>query len=566
MLMLIEKSRTSNGEFIVKVGRRTGNLNLPQHTAVLAGANIEHIAQPETWLPQLCGGGSYVLQVYAADNASQRIGGLITVDYSTESMPPKNPDPLATKAPGWAGPIKLIYPPAPTPAEKPTVGPAPVGAVATSMQQPYAATPGVNVTMQGGAPQPTNGYDDRERAMRAREEAAAKQEARAEQLAMEARIRADSDAKMRELELKLRETQLKLETAASRPVEPAKPAFDVLALLTAIGPLFIQWQQAQAQTAAAAAARDERMAKEAREANERWQLQFTAMIEKLTNKPAIDESTKLLIETLRSQGNNNSGGAMYADMMTQMINATGVISKTSITMMQAMAEMSSPEPENPVIGAVREGAKAIAMLAKGAEDNARKVVRQQQGPQALPQAQFTPQQIAAARAQIIAQEDLRRHRVAQAAGAAPSVPVNMQPQPAPVAKPAPTVAAPVVVFSPPAAAEQPSEQPQTITGIDNLEAMIRAKIDPGQIADEFIRLTKIKDPSLDQALAAHGDDPYQLFGERLGEWALANVDYVTELNDVLDAKGLEAGLWEDEPESSEEEAQLVEPSVEPAQA
>lgn len=130
--------------------------------------------------------------------------------------------------------------------------------------------------------------------------------------------------------------------------------------------------------------------------------------------------------------------------------------------------------------------------------------------------------------------------------------------PAPRALPPPPPA-PRPVAVQPAPAPQPAGFAGAPTGnpqiVDELEAAIRARTIPSQVAATFVQA--LNDPYLNAALDEFGRDPLRLFQARLGKWAgehPLNMQYVQQLAAELQRQLTASGVQfdDDAPEASDD--------------
>ncbi len=520
--MLQERAKQSGDRFLVKVNRRKGYAGLFEHLATFAEATVEHIANAETWLPQFCGGGEFNLRCTHMDDINTPIGGPVPLKLMGEPMQPKL---TATTSSNWRGPGQLMFPLAEPPSL--TMSSQPTG-VPVIAHQPVPANP--------FAPQPPyypSPYDDRLVAERDRLEKAraelveSKAKAEREQQQREHELKEkEREAKMRqEFDTRLREQEAKMAAAAASATKPGEL---ITALTTALSPLLIafmdnatknrmemmkmeqaaQQRQQELMAAAALAQRDQQQ----------------QMITLLTNK-GIDPTVTTMMEMVRS----NAEGS--GQMMSRIVDAMGTVSKTSIGMIEAIADLQlGGQPESPILQAVREGVKAMASLSKGAETGARKQVAAgaPQQKKALPPNAQPPAQNGTNPAHVQVFER-------------PNAPTPNQPP----ATEAPPSAPQAQAFDGAEVAEDGLGEPVEGEVLNVLEAAIRHHHDPDEVADFFV--LAVKTAELQAALTKANGDPNVLIAERLGiAWVMLeeNREYLTELGHAVQEAGVEAGIIE----------------------
>lgn len=538
--LIQERAKASGDRFLVKVGRRKGYAGLFEHLATLGEATVEHIANPETWLPNFAGGGDYNMRVSHAEDLNTPIGAPLPVKLTGEPLMPRI---NALSSSGWQGPARLLYPLAepatPTPAAQPPnmqVNPQLAGAGLPGSPGTFSVPPNP-FTHPGYYPvhderlaQERERLAEKERALsemklkQERENAAEKAElARKES---EAKLRAEMDARSRELEAKL------AAAAASGP----KTTDLITALSSTLGPILMKMmdnQNAMRLEMMKVEAENRRAAAELAQKSAEQQQQMMLM---LTKDKGVDPTVTTLIEVMRS---NASGGA---EMMSRVIDAMGVVSKTSVGMIESIADLRlGGEPENPVLQAVREGVKAMAALSKGAETGARKQVQAQKNlpkspTQQLPPGQQAPQNGTQAQ-QVFERPD---------APAAPNMP------PASEAAPQQQQAFGDASTAPVKGLGQPVEGHV----LSVLEAAIRDHHDPDEVADFFILALRL--PETQAALKAANNDPNVLIAEKLGlAWVMvpANREYLEDLGAAVQEAGIEAGVIEAPADEGDEEAE-----------
>lgn len=504
--LLTERANTSgDGRFIVKLSRRKGLSGAPESIATLAGATLAHVTSPESWLPTLVGGGEVMMHVMHQSTPTQRVGGMLTFQFP--GAPLVQPNAAMIGRGDWTGPTELVYLGT---AMQPLPSWAPQAQQAQQTQQQVQQHPTqqAGVTFVGGNGLPPQapsepGWLAEQRAALLRAEADLREReqriARAQSEKEAALARSESEQKLRaEFDQKMREIELKQAAANAQAVRPPDNTIEKIAAL--VTPLLSAWLT----TSQATQAENARIAREAQERSDR---RFEETMKLITQKPGMSEETRLLIETLRGAGSGN------AEMMTRFVDAMSTVSKTSVSMIEAVADIRlGGEPESPVMMAVREGISAMKALSSGATGGARKVVTRPVAPQ-------------------VTQQQLPPRAPTQPGAPAGAVPTGPQVP----------VAAPGNSFNeaPPApSAIDPDDDPVAI-----LESAVRSQRDPAQVAAYFLQA--LSHPKMKAALVEHGNDPYLLLGKRLGDWALApeNQQYIAALGAQLDAQGKAAGVF-----------------------
>lgn len=439
--------------FIVKIYRRRGMAGLTDHIATFGDGKLGHISNPETWIPKLAGGGQFMMQVFEASN-SNLIGGWLQFNYSS---PPIQVDPRVVRSSNWQGPPLMIFP---EPEESRDVTPPPVSMPGIP-GAPHLRDPQIVPT---GAPSGSFSAELREiearLAMRERELQQRDQRAREDLAKEEARL---------ERERFKNEMDLKMKALEGRP--PAGKG--IAEILAALAPLAMTFLQSQA------AARDTALKMQMDQAAQTQQ-----MLVALLGKPApgISPEMQAVLDMMKVQlaakGNDSTG-------MAQMIDAMGMVSKQSISMLETVAEMNlGGQPENPMLLAIKEIASGLASMGSGAA--------------------------AAAHARIQQPPQLQQGHPQQAF-----------------------------------AGHQQQRGPQH--PVDRLERMLRSHLDPAIFIDQFFKALPTQE--LQAELEAAQGDIVQLFLKRLGTWIQTpeNQAYIKDLVPRLHAEAVRRGVIQDEP-------------------
>lgn len=506
MALLYERSKTSSDRFVVKIHRKKGLTGLMEAIATLAEATVAQIAATETWIPRLCGGGEFNMAVYHADEPMTRLGAFLPISLRGDV---REVDIDAPRQRDWQGPGILIFPA--TAADRPQFAASPPLASPFQQYAPtvFPANAGPAVTQPAGMP-----IEFLEAERRRADEWARRERDFAEQ-----RAKMEKDIALREEELKRQRGEERIRSEMGGQIAELKalmvagqstngqPSGTTVLVTTLIGALAPIMQEMIKQSS--------EYRQMTLKAQQEQAMQMQTFFAKMNEKPALSPEVTMMLEMMKSQ----STGA--GEMMSRIVDAMGTVSKTSVSMIEAVADIQLGGPsESPILGAVREGVRALMTLSNGATAGARKIVDQSQQHVKLPSGK--PQQ-------------------------PPQKPQQQQPA---------QRQADVVQFPKPA--EAPEQEQQAAFGdmdaelpfVDQLEQMIRAKHDPEVVAGLFIEAIVNKEPSLMAALKAADGDPSKLLGERLSDWLLAddeNPMYIEQLGVAMDRIGIEAGVFEPEP-------------------
>lgn len=534
--LLAERAKTGTDRFVVKVSRRRGMAGLLEHIATLTEATVNHIANPETWLPLLCGGGDYGLLVSHMDEVSARLGGVLT--YKFQGAPLERVNLQALQRNDWNGPGQIIFPAA-------TESGLPNGSAGATAQgpgvssgygmPPHLAPPGGNpaaVHPFAGTPFGPPLYD--ERTERERERLAREARELAESKAKSERLLAEREFEVREKE---REAKLKEEVTArqreleAKLVQQQQGQAGLKEVVAAIAPIAAALIQSSQQARLDQMRMQEESSRRFMEMMTAQQAQMQAIMLKMTESKGMDPSVTAMLEMMKT---NSSGSA---EMMTRIVDAMGTVSKTSVGMIEAIAELNLGGPsEHPLLGAVREGIRAMATLSQGATAGARKAVQAQTQPPQLP-GSTQPKQQAPQQAK-------------PTNGATGAQVVHEAPHPPPNHPPASE--------APAAFGEaEPGKLEAPVEGkvIERLKELIVAHHDPAQVAEFFI-VALMTTKEMQEALTKHNGDFGGLIGEHLGLWAMtddANREYLAKLGAEAERIGIERGLFAGQDEEPEEE-------------
>lgn len=514
--LLNERAKAVSDNFYVKVSRRAHLGSMPTMIATFSGAQVVHVANPETWLPRIAGGGpTYLLNVYHADEPTMLVGSPLVFSVATENCPPKEIDPLVVKAAGWNGPARLEWP---DENAKKYATPQPSYQIA-SPSSPVRDSASGNVP--GGGPgmqyQPDFRREfeqlssERARLERVREEF----EERQRQMELDT-IRRESEARIREMETKVMHS---LQT----PKQDASQT--IAAMLTAAAPILQQMLASQNETRLAVMKQQEAAA-----------MQQQHMFQMMMQRPSVDPAVEKAFDRLQNALEKKSNEAVpQTQMLHSMAEAMGTMTSMTMDLVQTAAELNlggRQQDDHPALKAIKEGVKAMNSLFSGYQQAANI-------PRAQPQPQPQPQQLPAHAQQQAAFEQAARAQAPQPAQA--PVPARAAPVPARAA-PAPQGFAEFDFANAPGSV------------VDRLEAMIKAKADPSLVAKTFI--DSLDDEDLQKALAEVDGQINELVARRLGAWAMndaANALYLRTLLKEVNAQGAAAGIFEGEGDDEEED-------------
>ncbi len=507
--MLREKAKTDGDAFTVKVWRRQHIGAVPELTASLSGAQVEHFSNPELWLPNLCGGGNFSLQGYHPTDLGKPVGGFLQFKVSQE---PKDVDGAVLKKTEWRGPSTLDFPQA-APARDREAGsiydlrsPTAPGNGdqrhhSTQAALPRSAVGGLHSVEYGGEGiwqerQRLQGQVESEKRKLEEERMVNEREKHRNELES---LKKSHEADMAKLEARL--------MGAFQSQKPTGPDPSVV--------MFETMMRMQAENAKQASedrrerekiAADDRRAAELRQ--ERNDERFNKLLEKMSDRPKEDPLA-MIEKVTNLVGKNNSNEAQMK-MMGNMAEMHSVQMGTAMDFIQAAADMqlgARDKEESPIIKGIEAAVKGVAAMAKGAQAK--------RAPQQFAQPQLPPTYEQQARAQ-----------------------------------------------PPPQPQQQPPQRQPTI--LEQLENGIRGKAPIETVAKAIVN--HIKDPSVSAALIEVGMDFEVLIQNRLGVWAKEHVEneaYITALIAAVEKELKLAGyIPPDEPEEQVEEEQNEDDGVE----
>lgn len=542
-----------DGAFTVRVASRRTGVLVPTLLAAFRDGTLEHVVNAEGWVSKLVGGGEYQLTISHASAPAKRYG---PIPLNIPGSPFAQPNIGAISQADWTGPNQLSYPEpqgvAPPPPMVPTTGVA-------SFNSSFSVGRPQTIPVTGGVAQVAGQLpaQDAEKLLmlqreenRIRSELAAKEQALAAQT-MEAKLAreaADRDEKFR------REMQLQL--AALKPEKSGPGAMEIVSALSgALAPILGALIQSSNEGRRAQMEMQQRQTEMQLQAQQRQSEMMQAIMLKMGEKPSSSPEMTAMLEMSKAQ--SEAQGAM----MTRIVEAMGVVSKTSVAMIETVAEFSAPPEGSPVLDAVKEGTKALMALSQGAQAGARRSI---QTPGALPVAQQRQQAIAAQAQQQQIQAARQRQALAQQQQAAAQQAKAEAPVTKVEAKAKPEAEAEVIQLKKDAPAPN---MPQAFDGlpdgfshipssVERLEAMIRAYHQPvTEVADFFIE--SLKSHEMLVALDEAGGDPSALIAEKLGAWCFLpqSQAYLEELGEAVEAAGIAAG-YIDGDGTDEEDAEV----------
>lgn len=513
-LKLISDKSKESDNFWIKVQRRAHPGAHPTIVATLSGANAQHFASPELWVPTLCGGGKFLLLAFHETDLQKNLGGAIL--FPVDGMDVRDVDLSIFDSSGeakrsdWRGPARLEFPKASAPAvqqEMPMYG----------VRAPSAPGSGDSATINrqawprlagGGGGVQREQYDDgghfsskaagieAERRVLEKEKLEAERQKHRDELEQ---IRRSHDSELKALESRF-ESKLAAITVAAKPTGP-DPTMQVL--------MEMMKQQSEDRRLVVAQAAEDRRAAEARQqkADERFAMVLEKMAERKEKDPL--EVLKAAADLIKPKNDDSAMMKTVHNMVemqgTMMESAMNFVEHTS--RLALGGEQGEEEPK---------WMKAAERLVRGVGKMA--TAAQVSRPQLPVPAQPMPQQV--------------------------------QTQPQPQARPA---------------QQRPQQPPQTqMPVIDQIEAAIRQRFDVTQIAAALIKF--YSDESIQKALEDAGGDFELLVQKRLGSWvneSPENGAYIKKLFEEVQRQVEAAGFVasddeEGDDEGGEEDAQVDE--------
>lgn len=514
------KDLPNGDDLTVKLYRKRGGVlgaaGIPDVFAVLSGARLAHVANPEMWIPRLAGAGSFLMSVYSSDDQVRPLTAYIPFIVDG---PSREVDLDAVIDPNWRGPARLDWPERRVPQQQQQGGysvnlapPAPPLASAPQTQTSGTGAPGAHFQQPPAAPVIERHVADW-MAAKERELAEAKAALELE------RERLRSEARFAQLEARLTAQAEASRAAAAAPTPPPAPPKESLAdVLKAAVPIIQQVLTGQ-----------QEMRLEMMRVSQAQQAETRELMKAALTRPAIDPTMLALIE--RRDANEQPASAILA----QTTAAMSTMMENTMSMARFVAESSGAPAESPMLTAFREVASAVEKITTASMQAPKPKQRRPAGPPvpAAPPA---------------------------STGGAQAAPAPVQG--APVGAEAP--ASNVVPFQRPSeAVVDGAAQIQQLGGVDaleeglldRLEQMIRNHEEPAKVAAFLVSIFN-SDEFQDALQAADGSIP-TLFQARLGTWSLdpANLPYGQALLNQVVEQGTAAGIFQDDNEEGEQEAE-----------
>jgi hypothetical protein len=517
-LKAVQMLAASKGDsFRVRISRKKTVASVPDPVAAFDGVTSDHLITPETWMPDVAGGGYFLLTVYHESDGVSSVGAPISLTVPGE---PRDVDPITLQAlvisKNWRGPKSLLSP-------KPIKTLSPTPAWPTGLSVPSPGGSGTvprntdPTTPPGGGPSHADPYlldvARRERELALREKQleidAIRREAEARVKAAEDRAAAEAtraNDRMDRLEQRMLEKPHSddVGTALARAAE-------------SVGKMLIEFKQADREQARIKADADVRIAEAQAKANadvlaararadEAAAAAQRELVTAMLKRPPIDPALLPLL--------TRDDGAAAA--MKNVVEATGSMSSMLINAVSAMADMrqgQEGEGGSEVIAAVRDGIRALVTMT-------RKTNSSFQGRQ--PAQQIPPAQ--------------RPHRVPPAKQPAPNGANGSN------GSTTPTPTSPNVAAQP----AQPVQASEPVA-IDRIVNAIKAKtVPPKALAFEIFRLLA-EDEQFAGLLASMDFNPGVLFRTYLSDWMeadAANRRYVKTVVAEVIRTGIDKGLMD----------------------
>lgn len=363
-LMNAKIQETGIDSFRIRINRRPKPPAIaPESVGLVGGATAIHVAQPESWLPAVLGGGQYILSVFHESAPTILVGA---VQWTIRAEPKEVFDPLPMNMDGWNGPTSVI-----------------------GGNPPYAG--GVFTPPQGSRhhPQTTDvrGVDDR--SSRGADISLIRDVDRLtskfEQM--------EKDAARREHDMAQMFMTLR-QDLGRRPEAPAKPSFSP-EFIVAAAPIATALITHLMSSGERQAARAEAQALE-------HQKFMAQMITTMKERPGIDPALEKVLSEQRKliERMTERGEPDQIEVMTQMAGVTSQMLGMAVKATAAVAEANMGKGESSFMPAFREAMSAIQgiFMATQAQKQAKARQAQQQlpahpAPQAQPQAQQQPQPV-----------------------------------------------------------------------------------------------------------------------------------------------------------------------------
>lgn len=514
---LQEKATKDGDEFTVKVLRRP-HLSMPaQLMASLEGANLAHFTSPELWVPDLCGGGKYMLQCFHASDGTKQIGGYVS--FSVDQTEPRDVNIDAVKAPGWHGPAILQYPKKEQPRQAASEfslydvrsPPGPNSGDSANKQPAWVGQPGGGVHRANYGEDP-NSFASQARALESERRALEKE--RLDNANEKHRSEIETLKKSHDSELRGLEARLEAKIATARPAGPDP---------------MLEFMKMQAEDRRAQQGRDAEDRRADRERQDKADARFMMLFEKLSDRKERDpfETVAKVAELIKPKNDDS----VLMKTMHNMVEMQGTMMGAAMDFVDTASRLQlgggADDNEPGWMKGIDKVVKGIGAMAKA-----------QTGRPPAPMPQVPQQQMQGIPAGGVAQP------IPQHPGAAPG---SYATQPAPPAQPTPGA---------PPAAPVPNGLQQELTIIEQLEVAIRNHHNIQEIAQAL--LTRLNDPSIEAALAESGGDFERVVNKRLGEWAKespSNAAYLKNLFKEVERQLEAAGRFEDDAKTDEPDAE-----------
>jgi hypothetical protein len=528
-LALIAERAKIQDRFIIRLFKKRGSgfNTITENICSFYGA-AGHVVTPEIWLPRILGGGEFTIGVFDVQgDIPQRVGGYLpyagrgpVIEFDEDNMR------QAMRLPDWQGPGELITAKSKPEQTNTTFQP--------TQNPPQIPVPGAPlVTVNGPPAQQHYGIDQeylrRERELIEREARLMKElSAREEEYKrreLESKMRAENDRTRAEYDAKISKLEALVEKSLSKPEAPKE---SMLAQLAPLMPLMQMFLQQQHDMRIAMMGREKEAQASALAASQSQQAQ---MLEMMKSKSGVAPEMQMVMDMMKNQ----SAGS--ADMMSRMVEAMGAVSKTSVGMIEAIADINlGGQPEHPIMNAIKEGVKAMGALSRGAQQGAQRAVQAQQP--------RLPQQI---QQQAPQQQQVQQHPQ--------QVPVHNFPPNGAAAAQVPQPNHPPAFDGLPGNPGGPSPMNDGFGGhdpVDYLERMIRSHADQDEVARLFFQ--SLQHPSMQEALKSADGSVEKLLGDRLGMWAIEpeNQKYLEGLQAAFEEAAKLAGIeYEEEAQTNE---------------
>lgn len=329
--MMLHKLRekiteTNDNNFRIQISRKRAQAYIGENIATLDGATVEMLAAPETWLPKLFGGGTYIIHAMHVSEQSKKIGDGITLSIDGES---RMISPLILdliRSADWLGPKSIVWP-----SEK-DLEDMRQAHLKTIVSPPGGKGEGYVPRSSGPAPdaaQVASYIDPRY--------ATAAQSLEDEKRAWAQKVREldDSQRKLelenakREADVRASKLEARLDAIATR--EPAKPAAGLMEIVTALTPVVVKLVEGQNEIRKEMLVRDEK---------------------------AREESNKLFMLMLEKKNDDSPN----LKMMSSFAEAFSGLNGMAFEMMHRMKEEMYGPPENTAVAAFKEIGKALMAM------------------------------------------------------------------------------------------------------------------------------------------------------------------------------------------------------------